>query len=388
MSNLIGYLTQTIDKADEQAAAERVAALRQAHPEATTEELVEMLIKHKSTRTGAVGAVTSGASMIPGLGTIVSLTFGVAADIGMTFKMQAELVLEIAAVYRHQLSSTEKRNAILLVTGISAGANQLLSQTGTRIAEKTTERLAQKSVTKAIPVLGVAASAGTNMLSTYVIGRRAQAYFDLGPEAVGDWAESVRAISGMDERKLISWLAETTEHSWSLVRDRAHSAAGATIVASKSAGHLVVISADKTGQAVAGAGKSIAKGASTAVETSVNLGKRAGAGIAAGANRAGEAAKETGRSVAQKTSASVAAGANRASEMVSGARQGLAGRARATAGKARAGVAARADRAGEAVKGAGKGVATRADAARTRFSKTLDVFKRDKTQAEDRDRGG
>ncbi len=342
VNNMLEHAAQVIDKTDEQAAAQRVAELRQARPGATTEELVEILVKHKAIRTGAVGAVTSGAAVIPGLGTITVLTFGIAADIGMTFNLQAELVLEIAAVYQYPLNSTEKRNVVLLVTGVSAGANQVLSRTGTRIAQKTTERLAEKAVIKAIPVLGVAASAGTNILSTYVIGQRARAYFELGPEAVGDWAASARAVSGIDERKLIAWLAESTEHSWTLVKEQAHNAAGATIVVSKSAGNLVV------------------KGSGVAARATVNAGKRTGAGIAIGAGRAGGAAKGAGKGVVEKT---IGLG-KRTGEAVGDARQGVARRTRTAAGavrdagkKTRAGVAARANRADEALKGAGRGIA-------------------------------
>jgi hypothetical protein len=65
---------------------------------------------------------------------------------------------------------------------------------GTEIAEHATQRLLQKSLVRAIPVIGVGASAGTNILFTYVIGRRARSYFRLGPEAVDEWGESLRAI--------------------------------------------------------------------------------------------------------------------------------------------------------------------------------------------------
>lgn len=186
MDDITEYITNAISDADEAAAAERVARLCENRPEAGAEELVQILIRNKYLQTGAVGAVTSGASLVPGLGTMMALTFGVAADIGMTFKMQAELVLEVAAAYEHLLNPEEKRRVILLVTGISAGANHLLEKAGEQIAKKATERLARKSVTRAIPVIGVAASGGSNMLTTYIIGQRADAYFSRGPEAVGD----------------------------------------------------------------------------------------------------------------------------------------------------------------------------------------------------------
>lgn len=218
MDSLFDKLVDYINKADEAAAAKRVVELREAKPQASTDEIVEELVRRKIFKTGVVGAVTSGAALVPGLGTFASLTFGVAADIGMTFKLQAELVLEIAAAHDHLLTEDEKEKVILLVTGISAGANQLLTRAGTKISQEATERLVQKSVAKAIPVLGIAVSGGVNALSTYIIGQRANAYFSLGEEEMDDWATSIRAISGVDERKLSQWLSKATWSSWEMVR--------------------------------------------------------------------------------------------------------------------------------------------------------------------------
>lgn len=282
------YITNAISDADKAAAAERVAKLHAARPEASTEELVQSLIRQKCLQTGAVGAITSGASMIPGLGTMVALTFGVAADIGMTFKMQAELVLEIAAVYKYELSPEEKRRVIMLVTGISAGSSILLEKAGQQIARKASERLAQKSVTKAIPVIGVAASAGANMLFTYIIGQRANAYFGRGPEAVGDWTDDLRAISGVDERILIEWLTETTERSWGLVSSSTQSAAGAVVVAGKSVGEVIVISSNKVSEIVSGTSRGAIQGVSSASGKMVETGRWAGVSVAATASAATE----------------------------------------------------------------------------------------------------
>ncbi len=252
-----GYVVAAINDADELSAAARVQELRQQMPAATIDEVAEILIRQKCRQAGAVGAVTSGAAVIPGLGTVAALTFGVAADIGLTFKLQAELVLEMAAAYGHPLTQAEKQRVVMLITGISAGANQVLNKVGREIAESATERLASKSLAKAIPVLGVAASAGTNVASTYVIGRRAQAYFSQGEAAMGNWADSMRAVTGVDERRLTGWLAETTQQSWQLVSERAQDAAGVVITTGHSLGELVVVGANRAGTAVTNAGQSI-----------------------------------------------------------------------------------------------------------------------------------
>lgn len=306
MNSLMDFAVKAINDADEEAARARVAALRKKKPLASDEIIVGLLIKQKCTQAGAVGAVTSGTSLIPGLGTMASLTFGVAADIGMTFKLQAELVLEIAAVYGHTLTDTEKRNAILFVTGVSAGTNQVLTRVGKEVAQKATERLAQRSIVKAIPVLGVAASAGTNVASTYIIGQRAQAYFSLGEEAVDEWGESVRAITGVDERRMVRWLSDTTENSWTVVKNTTQDAAQVVIVAGLTAGEAVAMGISKAGVAVIDVGKTMAQGVAGFGQRTGERAKqgvsKVGTAIATGAGKAKEAVSNAGKSVAEGAS--------------------------------------------------------------------------------------
>ena len=289
---ILGYVSKAIDQADEVAAIERVEKMRKAEPDLSADDLAEQLIKSKCWQTGAVGAITSGAATIPGLGTLTALTFGVAADIGLTFKMNAELVLEIANAYQRSLAEAEKRNAILLVTGISAGVNQLLPKAGQKIAENVTQQLAQKSISKTIPVIGVATSASTNALTTYIIGQRAQAYFSLGPEAVGDWGENLRAISGLDERKLIAWLGETTERSWEMVSNTTENVTTAIVEAGKSAGEVVIIGGGKVTGKIGQAGK-------TVVDKTGRSAAKLGNEIVQTGSNVGGAVKNTGTTAGQ-----------------------------------------------------------------------------------------
>lgn len=209
VSRLTETLFGVISDVDIDAATERVEEFKKKYPSAAPPELAQKLIREKCQRTGAVGAVTSGAGLIPGIGTAAAVTLGVAADIGATFKLQAELVLEIAKTYDYPLSEEEKQRIVMLITGLSAGTTALARRAGHAATLKIGERFAERAILKALPIIGVAASAGTNVLSTYIIGQRADAYFRLGLEAVGSWSDSLRAISGVDERKVTAWLAES-----------------------------------------------------------------------------------------------------------------------------------------------------------------------------------
>lgn len=248
---LFNRLLNTINDVDMAAAAERVEAVRRSIPDADTPAIVQTLIKQKTQKTAAIGAVTSGTGLIPGVGTATALIFGTAADIGATFKLQAELVLEIAHAHRYPLSEQEKQRVVLLVTGLSAGASSLARKAGQRASVKITEQFAEKSLLKALPFIGIIASAGTNALSTYIIGQRADAYFRLGESGLQNWQDSLRAISGVDERQISRWLAERSDATR----------------------EMLASSAATMGQLGKTAGKNIAGTAQTAAASSGRVGK-------------------------------------------------------------------------------------------------------------------
>ena len=204
---LVDRTLRSVNDADAQAAAVRVAELR-VQRRLRDDALVEQLIKQKALQTGTVGAATSAAALIPGFGSLASFTLGVVTDVGVTLRLQSELVLEIAAAREHTLSTAEARNALMIVTGLNMGTERLVNQASRKMAERVAERFAGRAFVKAIPFVGIAISAATNILMTYVIGKRADAYFRLGPDAVGDWSESFRAVTGVDERKLAGWLGD------------------------------------------------------------------------------------------------------------------------------------------------------------------------------------
>lgn len=218
---MVDRTLRSVSDADALAAGRRVAELRARQPGATTDQIVEQLIKQKAMQAGMVGAATSAAALIPGFGTLAAFTIGVATDVGVTLRLQSELVLEIAAAHGHTPTQRENRNALLIVTGVNMGAERLVNQASRKLAEKAAERLAGRLVVKAIPFVGIAISAGANMITTYAIGKRANAYFALGPDAVGDWDSTFRAITGVDERKLVGWLADVMTTFGQIVGERA-----------------------------------------------------------------------------------------------------------------------------------------------------------------------
>lgn len=195
-----------INDVDHEACLHRVAAMKTAFPDASSDDLADRLIKNKARKAAALGAATALPGIVPGFGTFAALTIGSGLDITVTYRYQAELVLELAEVYGHTLTEEHRQKAIMLITGVSVGASKVLSGVGKELAKKAGEQVARRSISKVLPLVGVGASAGMNLATTYAIGMRARAYYQLGEQQMQDWSECARAISGVDERKLVSWL--------------------------------------------------------------------------------------------------------------------------------------------------------------------------------------
>jgi len=265
---VLGYAVKRLSGADPEQAALRVQALKSKHPEYSEIELIEKLIKAKCQKTAAVGAATSAASIIPGLGTVLSMTIGFAVDVSSTLKHQSELVLEIAEARGHRLTPNDRNEVILAVMGLSTGISRLGGRAIKGFSHKVGEMAAQKWLAKAVPAIGMAASASTNVLSTYIIGKRADAYFMRGPEAMGDLKDNLRALSGVDERKIARWISEGSQG---------------------------------VAKASASAGARILKGSKRGLGRVADAGRKAGRAISDTADKVAERGKVTGKAIASST---------------------------------------------------------------------------------------
>ena len=281
---LFGYTAKRLSGADPEQAMARVRGIRREHPEWTDAELVERLIKSKCQQTAAIGAATSASSIVPVFGTAISLTVGLVVDISSTLKLHAELVLEIAEAHGHRLTEAQRSEVILAVTGLSTGFGQLGGQATKAVSRKVGEMAAQRWLAKAIPAIGMAASASTNVLSTYIIGKRADAYFVRGPEALGDFKDNLRAISGVDERKLAGWVKESSQ---SVARASANAGQGVAATGKRGV-DCVVDAGQKTGRAV-----------TMAVGKGIDTGRSAGKAVSSGVDKSAKVISKTGKAITE-----------------------------------------------------------------------------------------
>jgi uncharacterized protein (DUF697 family) len=212
VDNVMRSFVGSIEEKHITAANARVAELRARHPEASTEHLANQVIRQKCIDTGAVGLASSVPGLIPGVGSMLVVSAGLMVDLRKTMEMQKELVLELAALYGRSVTPADRRNLLLLVTGVDSG-NKLIAKAGSEAAAKVTTRLSSKALSKALPVAGIVTSAAVNVVSTYLVGRRAQAYLRADPSLANDWDDALRTLSGVDERNLTRWLLASLDQA-------------------------------------------------------------------------------------------------------------------------------------------------------------------------------
>jgi uncharacterized protein (DUF697 family) len=141
----------------------RMETLRQNHPNATTEQLVSKIIHRQALRAGVVGAVT-------GIGGFWTLPIGLPVDLALSYQIQSTLVSFIAYLYGDtRTDSLEAQvRAYLVMTGSSKA-----TQTTTNFLM----RVAGKSFSKVIPLVGAAISFATNYLIVQLMGRAAARWY-------------------------------------------------------------------------------------------------------------------------------------------------------------------------------------------------------------------
>jgi hypothetical protein len=230
VDNVMRTMVGAIDDQHIAAAKERVQGLRARHPHATADELAEKAIRQKCIDTGAIGVASSVPGLIPGVGSMLVASAGLVVDIRKTMEMQKDLVLELAAIYDRPITPADRRNLLLLVGGVDSGNKLVVKASGELAAKasiKFTSGFTSKALAKAIPVAGILTSAAVNVVSTYLVGRRAQAYLRADPAIAETWDDALRTLSGVDERELTRWLVQSLDQAQGDVVQSAQKLGGA-----------------------------------------------------------------------------------------------------------------------------------------------------------------
>lgn len=140
---------------------------RASNPRATTEQLINQVIRRQAFRCGVVGAIT-------GLGGFITLPIALPVDIVLSLRMQSALVEFIAHVYgQGRASETEQRIRTYLVMSGGRRASQAVFE----VIMKFLLRVIGKSFAKLIPVIGAAVSFAVGYAVAQGVGRLAQRHY-------------------------------------------------------------------------------------------------------------------------------------------------------------------------------------------------------------------
>ena len=156
-----------------QAAAQ---ARRDKQPDAEVTELYKQLLRDKCLRAGTLGAATSVASLIPGLGAIASFAIDGIGDAAYTAELQQDLALTTFALYGRKPNEKERLRIVGWIATFGAGGSELIEQVGKMVARQLAKNLAGRLLRRGLPFAEVAYSTATHLAGTYFVGRRAQLY--------------------------------------------------------------------------------------------------------------------------------------------------------------------------------------------------------------------
>ncbi len=141
-------------------AQERVAGLREAHPDWESAELADFLTRDAATNAAAVGAAVAAPGIIVGPGTAVSVALA-APEVAWLFREQVKLTLDVATVYGRDPADREARMAEM--EDFFPSAREAVKR-GICIPQIVISALARTGWRRAAlllaPVLGAAAMAG------------------------------------------------------------------------------------------------------------------------------------------------------------------------------------------------------------------------------------
>ena len=156
--------------------------LRRRYPYHTRDELVDVLVRDASLRSGMIGAVAALPAMVPMAGT--SLRIGaLIPEFYYVLQEQAKMVMRIAELHGYVPKEEDKVTELLVVMGVSASLAN-----GAEAVETFLEMAAARSLAtgassagriaaKAIPLIGVATSFGLDYSATRMIGAAARRFY-------------------------------------------------------------------------------------------------------------------------------------------------------------------------------------------------------------------
>ncbi len=169
-----------------------VDALREAAPGFEAAQHARTLGRRTAIRCAAAGAVTGLPLGLAAIGTL-------GADLAYLMYQQFRLILGIASIYGHDLSSRERFgeavSCLAYATGVGAGKQGIALLGSASVIEKISQRAVREQLTKLVPFVGIVTGGALNYVSVKAVARAAIRYYEsrVEPDLAEEiWAEGDR----------------------------------------------------------------------------------------------------------------------------------------------------------------------------------------------------
>lgn len=159
-----------------------VEQMRAAAPRASREALLRKLISEHCVRAGLAGAATTVATVVPGIGPLADLAFGIVGDAVFTSHVQLDLILRIFALYEREPQLEDERRILIWLGTVGAGGTELVEQIANQIAGQVITRFAGRVLKRGLPLFEVLLSTSTHVVGTYLVAERARRWCETGDD--------------------------------------------------------------------------------------------------------------------------------------------------------------------------------------------------------------
>ena len=111
--------------------------------------VTDKIITRYSKMAAASGAATSLAGVVPGVGTAVAAVGGGMADLSVCMKLQIDMTMCLAMAINAELTNEDAKHMSIIIA-LSGSLEQLVTDSGTRIASKAGVRMVNKYLSGAV----------------------------------------------------------------------------------------------------------------------------------------------------------------------------------------------------------------------------------------------
>ncbi|QBB70463.1 hypothetical protein ELE36_08840 [Pseudolysobacter antarcticus] len=171
----------------------------------TRDKAFRALLRRKCLRAAGIGALTSVTDIVPGVSRVLGLLFGELLDVKLLSNVQRELIEETLSLYAVALPAAEHQALIKRMQWAGGGGATAVDAMGRRALSKLSTRLGGGIARRLAPFAAALSSALSNAAITYAIGKRAQLAARSNGTALHSMPETLRALTGVDERRILAW---------------------------------------------------------------------------------------------------------------------------------------------------------------------------------------